>query len=272
MDVSEPEEDRTDVTERTRPNGTRPPLLRVLAEAGVAPEEDLRLAFAEGMGSGERFGEVVLRHGWLDETGLARALADQWNLLFLDADAEVDHEAAVLIGAAASRELQACPVAASEGRFVVAVAEPSEDRFAAVCAATATEPSFAIVAPATLARLLEQAGTADSTARTAAAEAVSAKAAEDDPSEASLHWLDAELDAATTQLVSLRERAAQLVAADRRKDQELADSHAQIAALHQARTSDRARISALEAELAQKQQRLALAKAKLADASEILDE
>ena len=84
------------------PNGTAPPengeaaarsvrqpLLAVLASAGVASEEDLRSALAEGMDSGERLGEVVLRRGWLDEAGLARVLADQWDLRFLE-DASVN--------------------------------------------------------------------------------------------------------------------------------------------------------------------------------------
>ena len=46
---------------------TRPPLLSLLVDAGVAPEAQLRLALAEGMGRGERLGEVVLRRGWIDE-------------------------------------------------------------------------------------------------------------------------------------------------------------------------------------------------------------
>jgi len=55
----------------------RPPLGRLLAEAGVASEYELQLALAEGMGTGERLGEVLLRRGWIDECGLARLLAQQ---------------------------------------------------------------------------------------------------------------------------------------------------------------------------------------------------
>jgi hypothetical protein len=44
----------------------RQPLATLLAEAGVASTEQLRLAVAEGMGRGERLGEVVLRRGWID--------------------------------------------------------------------------------------------------------------------------------------------------------------------------------------------------------------
>ena len=41
----------------------RPPLARLLADAGVASEDQLRMAVAEGMDRGERLGEVVLRRG-----------------------------------------------------------------------------------------------------------------------------------------------------------------------------------------------------------------
>src|SRR6266508_1998657 len=47
--------------ESGRSTGARRPLASLLAEAGVASEEQLRLAVAEGMGSGERLGEIVLR-------------------------------------------------------------------------------------------------------------------------------------------------------------------------------------------------------------------
>jgi hypothetical protein len=61
-----------DEQESARSTGTgRRPLASLLAEAGVASEEQLRLAVAEGMGSGERLAEIVLRRGWIDEVGLA---------------------------------------------------------------------------------------------------------------------------------------------------------------------------------------------------------
>ena len=266
MDVNE------STAEGSEPRGTRPPLLRVLVEAGVATEEELRLAFAEGMGGGERFGAVVLRHGWLDEVGLARALAQQWSLAYLEDGAEVDHDCTALLSAAVGQQLRACPVSSGDGRLLVAVAEPTEERFASVRAATDAEPSFAVVAPATLERLLTQATDAANEAQSVAAEARAARAAEDEQSESSLRWLERELEAATAQLVAVRERIGQLVASDQRSERELAECQVEVAELRRAHTADEERIHALETRLGQQQQRVAAARAKLAEANRTLDE
>jgi hypothetical protein len=91
----------------TRP---RPSLAALLAEAGVASEEQLRRAAAEGMASGERLGEVVLRRGWIDEQGLAQVLARQWQLPFLaDEAARLEPLAPRLLPAELARALAACP-------------------------------------------------------------------------------------------------------------------------------------------------------------------
>ena len=111
----------------------RQPLLAVLASAGVASEEDLRSALAEGMDSGERLGEVVLRRGWLDEAGLARVLADQWDLRFLeDASVAIDPAAFRLIATEDARRVGAVAIGFDDGRPLVALSEPSAERFASV--------------------------------------------------------------------------------------------------------------------------------------------
>jgi type IV pilus assembly protein PilB len=257
-------------TKETELKAARPSLLRVLVDAGVAPENELRVAFAEGMGSGERFGEVVLRHGWLDEAGLARALAHQWGLPYLD-DAEIGQDATTLLSATVAEELGVCPISSSDGRFLVAVAEPSEERFAAVRAAAAAEPEFAVVALATLKRLLEHTAESAQEEEAAAAEARAASVAADDQSEASLHWLDRELGAATAQLVGLRERVVQLVASDQRSERELVETRAQVAQLSEAHAAAQKRIRSLEAELAREQERIAAVRTNLAEANRTLD-
>jgi hypothetical protein len=220
---------------------TRPSLLKVLVDAGVASEEELRLAFAEGMGSGERFGEVVLRRGWLDEEGLARALARQWALPYLD-DAEVDQRATTLLDSGIAAELMACPVSSADNGFLVAVAEPSEERFSAVRAASGAEPKFALVTSATLERLLERASQTAQADESAAASSRAARVAADEQNEATLQWLDSELEAAGAHLSRLRERVVQLVEADQRRVRELADCRAEVA-------RQQARIVAVRAKL-----------------------
>src|SRR5262249_4478050 len=138
--------------------GARPPpsLATLLGEAGVATEDQLRLATAEGMGSGERLGEVVLRRGWIDEKGLAKVLARQWQLPYLaNKAAQLDPQAPQLLPAELARALAACPVEAAAP--LLAVAEPSEERFASLAAAIEDlELGFAIVTPGTLARLCDE--------------------------------------------------------------------------------------------------------------------
>jgi len=248
----------------------RPSLLKVLVEAGVAAEEELRLAFAEGMGSGERFGEVVLRRGWLDEEGLARALARQWALPYLD-DAHVDQRATTLLSSAVAAELRVCPVASADDGFLVAVAEPSEERFSAVRAASVAEPRFALVTSTTLERLLERAGEAGRAEESAAAESRAARVAADEQSEASLQWLDRELEATGEQLIRLRERVVQLVDADQRRERELADCRAELARLSRGRIADEERIRTLEENVARQQERLVAVRAKLTEANDALD-
>jgi hypothetical protein len=258
------------VWDERRPAGTRPSLLKVLVDAGVAAEEELRLAFAEGMGSGERFGEVVLRRGWLDEEGLARALARQWALPYLD-DPQIDQHATTLLSSAAAAELKVCPVSSADDGFLVAVAEPSEERFAAVRAASTAEPRFALVTSTTLECLLERASEAAKAEASAAAASRAARVAADEQSEASLQWLDSELVAAGAQLSRLRERVVQLVDADQRRMRELADCRAEIARLSRSRVADEERIRTLESQVARQQERLVAVRAKLTEASNALD-
>jgi hypothetical protein len=263
-----------EVTERVRDErrsaATRPALLKVLVDAGVASEEELRLAFAEGMGRGERFGEVVLRRGWLDEEGLARALARQWALPYLD-DSQVVQGATTLLSNAVAAELRVCPISSADDGFLVAVAEPSEERFAAVRAASVAEPRFAIVASTTLERLLASASEAAQAEESAAAASRAARVAADEQSEASLQWLDSELVAAGAQLSRLRERVVQLVDADQRRMRDLVDCRAEIARLSRSRVADEERIRTLESQVARQQERLVAVRAKLTEASNALD-
>jgi Type II secretion system (T2SS), protein E, N-terminal domain len=129
----------------------RQPLATLLAEAGVASEEQLRLAVAEGMGRGERLGELVLRRGWIDQPGLARLLARQWELAYVDDEVAVpDPSAGALLSAQESERLAVCVIGFVDGVPLVAVAEPAEERFARVRSTLGRECVFAVVTKSTL--------------------------------------------------------------------------------------------------------------------------
>jgi hypothetical protein len=110
---------------------SRLPLGALLIGAGHITEAKLAEALHEGSETGERIGEVVVRRGWATEDEIAKLLAEQWQLgyverssIFFDADAlgRLTREEA--------QRLEALPTRVQDGRVVVAVAEPTEQRLA----------------------------------------------------------------------------------------------------------------------------------------------
>lgn len=110
---------------------SRLPLGALLIAAGHITEAKLAEALHEGSETGERIGEVVVRRGWATEDEIAKLLAEQWQLgyverssIFFDADAlgRLTREEA--------QRLEALPTRVQDGRVVVAVAEPTEQRLA----------------------------------------------------------------------------------------------------------------------------------------------
>ncbi|HET9506391.1 MAG TPA: hypothetical protein VFO81_00490, partial [Gaiellaceae bacterium] len=102
---------------------SRLPLGALLIAAGHLTEAKLAEALHEGSETGERIGEVVVRRGWATEDEIARLLAEQWQLgyverssIFFDADAlgRLTREEA--------QRLEALPTRVQDGRVVVAVA------------------------------------------------------------------------------------------------------------------------------------------------------
>jgi hypothetical protein len=248
---------------------TRPPLTALLAEAGVASEEQLRIAVAEGMGSGERLGEVVLRRGWIDEAGLAQVLARQWELAFVDDEpAVIDPHARALVPVEDRERLAACAIGFVDGLPLIAVAEPAEKRFEAVRAKLGGDCRFAVVTKSTLERLLERLASADAEARAAEGSAAATRAAEENDAE----LLAADLDRATVSLVAFRERVEQLTERQQQTEKDLAEARAQLAALSESRASERAALHSLETELARQRAIASAVKAKLADAARSLEE
>jgi Type II secretion system (T2SS), protein E, N-terminal domain len=112
---------------------TRTPLGQLLVAEGFITDAQLHQALQLGSQTGERLGEVVVRQGLASEEDIARLLADQWGLSYVDR-ASIWFEANAL--ARLSREdaqrLEAMPTRVHDGRVVVAVAEPTEQRLAAL--------------------------------------------------------------------------------------------------------------------------------------------
>lgn len=229
----------------------RETLAALLAEAGVASEHELRLAAAEGMETGERLGEIVLRRGWTDESGLACVLAKQWNLSFVPAEALPAADDVEVICESGSSFGGACSIGLDSGRPVVAVADPSEDLFASVRSALGEHVLFVVVTPSTLEHLL------------AHGLRVESKAPSADVQE--LQSLLADLDAAATHLGRLRDGIAEFSDRFRSAESELDRSRQELATAMAKRATDEAKITSLSAELAQQKDLFANVKGRLTD-------
>jgi hypothetical protein len=249
-------------------SAARPPLASLLAEAGVASEEQLRLAVAEGMGSGERLGEIVLRRGWIDEAGLAQLLARQWGLVYLaDEAAVVDQSTSALLSAQEAERLGVCVIGFVEGLPLVAVAEPAEDRFADVRSALGRECDFAVVSKSTLERLVAQRVSADGDEQAVSARAATAQTADDAEAERLL----GELDTAATTLLAWAERVKRVVELQQQTEGQLSASREEIVAVREELARERATVDRLERELAHQHELVSAAKAKLADVARTLE-
>jgi hypothetical protein len=116
-----------------KPTPERKALGTLLVEAGLIDEAQLDLALREGSRTGERVGEVVVRRRWATEDEVARVLADQWGLSYVDrASIWFDADALTRLSREDAQRLEALPTRVEGGRVVVAVAEPTEQRLAAL--------------------------------------------------------------------------------------------------------------------------------------------
>lgn len=66
--------------------GARPSLGVLLIDAGIATEEQVAQAVRVGAETGERLGDVMLRHGWATEDEVALLISRQWQLPFATPD------------------------------------------------------------------------------------------------------------------------------------------------------------------------------------------
>ena len=107
----------------------RRPLGSLLIGAGFITEAQLAEALHEGSASGERVGEVVVRRRWATEDDVAKLLAEQWGLGYVErASIFFDSDALGRMSREEAQRLEALPTRVQDGRVVVAVAEPTDER------------------------------------------------------------------------------------------------------------------------------------------------
>ena len=111
-----------------REGSARMPLGSLLLRDGALNAEQLEQALAEKEQSARRLGEIVVSHGWVSAATLARLLAEQHGLEYLELEeATVDGSTATLLPESLARRYQALPVKfLDEQTVLVAVADPTD--------------------------------------------------------------------------------------------------------------------------------------------------
>ena len=104
-----------------------PALGALLLRDGLVTEDQLQAALTTQRGSGKRLGEVLVEQGMVTRTQIARVLAEQHELPFIElAESEVQIEAATLLPEDLARRYTALPVTIEPDESVlVAVADPT---------------------------------------------------------------------------------------------------------------------------------------------------
>jgi hypothetical protein len=122
------------VIETTNEPAIRTALGTLLIEAGFLDGERLEEALRIGSDTGERLGEVVVRMGWATEDDLAKTLAEQWHLRYVERSAiSFDGDALSRMSREEATRLEALPMQISaDGAIVVALAEPTDARLLAL--------------------------------------------------------------------------------------------------------------------------------------------
>ena len=110
----------------TRPNAPKLRLGELLVRDGAVTEEQVTAALATQRASGHPLGRVLKESGVITELTLAKALARQLQLQFLDLRAEaVDVDVAKRIPEVRARRLRALPLHELNGKLVVALTDPT---------------------------------------------------------------------------------------------------------------------------------------------------
>jgi type IV pilus assembly protein PilB len=100
----------------------------LLINRGLLTVDQVKQAFEEQQLTGKRLGEIVVGHGWVTAQDLAKALAHQNGLEYVDlAETDLDLEAAMLLQRELAFRYQAVPVRfVHKDLLLVAVADPTD--------------------------------------------------------------------------------------------------------------------------------------------------
>jgi hypothetical protein len=104
------------------------PLGALLVREGLISNEQLETALIDQQGTGMRLGELLVNWGWVASHAISRALAEQYDMDFLDLDGEeFDPEAVARLSAKDARAHDAIPIRfLDDGHLLVGVADPTD--------------------------------------------------------------------------------------------------------------------------------------------------
>jgi hypothetical protein len=124
----------------------RPHLGAVLLKSKMLSPEQLDDALRQQVGSGRRLGEILVERGWLFPHDIARALASQFGVEYVDIQhISVDLAAASRLDAEVGQRCSAIGVRIlADGTLLVAVADPTSERLSEVRAAVDSPVTFAV--------------------------------------------------------------------------------------------------------------------------------
>ena len=100
----------------------------LLINRGLLTVDQVKQAFEEQQLTGKRLGEIVVGHNWVAPADLAKALADQNGLEYVDlSETDLDLDVAMLLPKELAARYQAVPVRfVNEDLLLVAVADPTD--------------------------------------------------------------------------------------------------------------------------------------------------
>ncbi|HUF01167.1 MAG TPA: ATPase, T2SS/T4P/T4SS family [Gaiellaceae bacterium] len=128
-----------------------PPLGALLVRSGLLSEDELETALAQQrLSSDMRLGEILVERGAVSRADVARVVAEQYELPFLDvAERELDAEVSDLLSLELARRYAALPLGYQpDGSLLVAVADPTTIRDPGeLFSELGDELSFAVVDP-----------------------------------------------------------------------------------------------------------------------------
>lgn len=104
------------------------PLGTLLVREGLITPEQLELALSDQQSTGLRLGELLVAWGWVESAAVSRALAEQYEMDFVDLDAvDIDSTAAGGLPARDARDRGAIPIRfLDDGPLLVGVANPTD--------------------------------------------------------------------------------------------------------------------------------------------------